>query len=129
TGQSYPIAESVRTGGANGRAAFSVSNNGILAYRSGSSLNALEMAWFDRSGKQIGPVGQPADWRGIALSPDEKRLAVHRHETPGGDIWLLDLLRSDAVTRFTFNAATHYGGALWSPDGSRVAYNGGQDMY
>jgi Tol biopolymer transport system component len=129
TGESFPIAENVRTGGPNGRSAFSVSDNGILTYRTGSSQNSLEMAWFDRSGKQIGPVGQPGDWRGTALSPDEKRLAVHRHETAGGDIWLLDFLRSDAATRFTFDAATHYSSPVWSPDGNRIAYNGGQDIY
>src|SRR5258708_1234182 len=87
-----------------------------------NSQSRLEMAWFDRSGKPIGPVGQPGDWRGTALSPDEKRLAGHRHETAGGDIWLLDLLRSDAATRFTFDVATHYSSPVWSPDGNRVAY-------
>jgi len=80
------------------------------------------MVWFDRSGKRLETVGPLTDTRGVELSPDQKRVAVHRHEVTGGDIWLMDLLRADAGTRFTFNTAQHYGAPVWSPDLMSVVF-------
>jgi hypothetical protein len=40
---------------------FSVSQNGVLAYRSGSSSNA-QLAWYTRDGNRLGTVGEPADY-------------------------------------------------------------------
>ena len=57
-GESFPIAERVEAGVVLGIAAFSVSNNGILAYGVGAGTAAgLQMAWFDRQGKQVEAVG------------------------------------------------------------------------
>jgi hypothetical protein len=36
-------------------------------------------------------VGPEAQYRGLSLSHDGKRVAAHRHETEGGDIWVTDL--------------------------------------
>jgi serine/threonine protein kinase/Tol biopolymer transport system component len=105
---------------------FSVSNTGVLVYRSGSAGVLGELVWYDRAGKLVGRVGSPGEYRGIALSPDGKRLAVHRHQEPGGgDIWLLDLDR-DSFTRFTSHAS-HNMEPVWSHSGRQLAFTSDRD--
>jgi len=43
---------------ADGTAAFSVSSNGVLAYRSGSKADVARLAWYDRKGKHLKSVGE-----------------------------------------------------------------------
>jgi Tol biopolymer transport system component len=107
---------------------FSASN-GVIAYVRGNSGAVLataptQLAWYDRGGKRIAVVGEPGPYRGLALSPDGKRIAMHRHEDEGGgDIWILDLERS-TLTRLTFGPG-HAFGPSWSPDGEVVLYTAG----
>ena len=99
-----------------------MSNNGILAYRNGSSLiENSQLAWFDRTGKLVEAVGKPGDYIGLDLSPDGKQIAVHRHDGDGGDIWLFDLSRRGTMLRFTFEASQDNSSPIWSPDGSHIA--------
>src|SRR5207244_2967073 len=50
----------------------------------------MKLTWVDQSGKTIETVGTAAPYIGPDLSPDGKRIAVHRHEGDGGDVWLLE---------------------------------------
>jgi Tol biopolymer transport system component len=79
------------------------------------------MTWVDRDGKPAGSVGPPAHYRGIELSPDGTRVASHRHEGAGGDIWVTDVSR-EATSRFTFDPSQDNSSPVWSPDGTRIAY-------
>jgi serine/threonine protein kinase len=122
TGESVPIAERVETGVAQGLAAFSVSTNGILAYGVGAgSAEGQQASWFDRQGKQLEAVGPAVNYRGLDLAPDGTRLAGHRHDGNGGDIWVTDLSRS-TTSRFTFDASQENSAPIWSPDGTRIVY-------
>ena len=71
-----------------GLAAFSVSANGVLTFRSAADA-ASQFAWFDRAGRLLETVGPPGNYRMPALSPDEKRLAYM--DVDGRDIWILDM--------------------------------------
>ena len=119
-GDSFPVAEQVGSFLALGF--FSVSANGVLAYRSGSFGGNPRLVWFDRGGKSLGTLGQPADYYGgLALSPDGKRVAVGELDQAGNrDIWLLDVTRG-VHTRFTFDALSAT--PIWSPDGTRLVFN------
>ncbi|MFN2482223.1 MAG: protein kinase [Pyrinomonadaceae bacterium] len=128
TGEAFPVAREVAANQSNARGMFSVSGDGVLAYRSGSVINN-QLAWFDRSGKRLETLSSLAA-RSFTprLSPDEKRVAIDRvdPQTPGNtDIWLLDLARGSS-TRFTFEAADE-GTPVWSPDGGSVAYYSARD--
>ena len=57
----------------------------------------------------------------VEPSPDGKRVAVQRPVNGNTDIWLVDAARG-VPTRFTFDPATD-GWFVWSPDGSRVAFD------
>jgi serine/threonine protein kinase/Tol biopolymer transport system component len=123
-GDPFPIAEQVLFFSTNGRAAFSVSENGVLAYRTGLKA-AAHMAWVDRAGRLLQSFGEPADYQDLSLSPDDTRVVVHRHESQGGGgLWLLDWKRGTA-SRFTFNS--HEEQSIWSPDGTRIAFASERD--
>jgi dipeptidyl aminopeptidase/acylaminoacyl peptidase len=119
-GDSFPVAEQVGSFLALGF--FSVSANGVLAYRSGSLGGNPQLVWFDRGGKSLGTLGQPADYHGgLALSPDGTRVAVGELDQAGNrDIWLLDVTRS-VHTRFTFDTLSAT--PIWSPDGTRLVFS------
>ena len=121
-GESLRVAEPLGYGNPPGYATFSVADSGVLAYVPGVSPNR-ELVWFDRSGKELGSVGEPWIYISPALSPDEKRVAVGVRDprAASADIWLVDLARG-IRSRFTFDPANETT-ARWSPDGSRVVFS------
>jgi hypothetical protein len=72
----------------------------------GKATGAVQLAWFDRSGKQLGLLGDQADYRNVRLSPDGKRASVVIIDPQSGraDIWIYEVA-SDRRTRFTFDPA------------------------
>ena len=126
-GDPTPIAEEVDRLGQGARfALFSVSQTGVLVYRSGSS-ETTQLIWFDREGKQLGTAGPPANYAVPWLSPDEKRVVFGRLEQQSGnaDIWIMELARG-TLTRFTFDPALDLS-PIWSPDGSRIIFASDRD--
>jgi Tol biopolymer transport system component len=121
TGEPFPVAEGVAYNIGISRGAFSVSENGVLAYcGGGGQIN--QPIWFDRGGKQIGSLGAPGTYFTLWLSPDEKRAVVDRVDPQMGpaDIWLFDL-SSGIPSRFTTDPAGD-SNPIWSPDGSRIVF-------
>jgi Tol biopolymer transport system component len=117
-GEPRPVAEGVSRAISN--AAFSVSANNVLVYRSGRLVNR-QLTWFDRGGVPIATTGGIHDFNGVHLSPDERRVAYHRHDgRPDGDVWIVDLARG-TTERFTHSAENN--APVWSPDGTRIVYN------
>ena len=111
---------------------FSVSRNGVLAFRPGSVTNPSRLTWFDRSGNVTGTLGDIGDYSNPALSPDGQRLAVCIRDSNGKrNIWVFDLARGSR-DRVTFEPADD-SNPTWSPDGSEIAYSsdrrGHRDMY
>ena len=63
-------------------------------------------------------MDQPAE---IQLSPDGRNVAFRRIVSGNADVWLLDITRG-VRRRFTSDAARDYE-AIWSPDGSHIAFS------
>ena len=122
TGEAVAVTEAVettwfRTG------VFSVSS-GALAYRTGAASGDLQLTWLDRHGTRLSTVGPPDQNAQVSVSPDGSRAAVRdaSFDQPG-DLWLLDLANGRR-TRLTF-LRTAYSRAVWSSDGRRIAFAGG----
>ena len=133
-GEPFPIAEQIQlsqTVPPNGF--FSASEHGVLAYQTGTGAAGSQLVWFDRSGKELGVLGEPAAYSDIELSPDGKQASVSVPEQSGRarDVWLYDVARG-LKTRLTFDAADELA-LIWSPDGSRAVFNsrrnGQLDLY
>ena len=110
-----------------GLVAFSLSNTGALAYGIGEAADAgFLLTWVDRAGKAVGTVGPEGPYRGVSLSPDGRQVATHRHDSGGGDIWLIDVARG-TPSRFTLDASQENATPAWSPDGKRIAFTSIRD--
>ncbi len=122
-GEPFPLAEQVGSWLAMGF--FSVSANGVLAYRKGAGAHGSQLVWFDRQGKALTALGPPGDYRsGPTFSPDRKRVAVDQTDpvAPAGsrEVWILDVVRG-VPTRFTFNAVQNTS-PVWDPKGTRLIF-------
>jgi eukaryotic-like serine/threonine-protein kinase len=100
---------------------FSASENGVLAFRSGTGKRQL--TWYDRSGRELEILSEARDYAGLALSPDGSRLAVSSRESDfllGWRIPVFDLVRrsSTAVTP----EPGDYHSPLWSRDGRAIFF-------
>jgi serine/threonine protein kinase len=123
-GDAIPIVEQVQYNLAlSDFAHFSVSENGILAYKPGARQAGSKLIIFDRNGKPMSSVGALDNYTGIRLSPDEQRVAaaIFDPQSRQHDIWLYELTRG-MKTRFTFGPASKRF-PVWSPDGNRLVFN------
>ncbi len=101
------------------RSGFSVSTQGVLAFHSGTAGGEIQLIRRDRSGKELGKIGEPGNFGSLSISPDGKRVAtdISGIET---DIWIYDVARG-AASRFTFGNGANVS-PIWSPDGQSIAY-------
>lgn len=128
TGDAVALAEEVGAT-TTGYAAFSVSRAGALVHAKPLVLPG-QLQWFDRTGRPLGAVGDPAEYLDFELSPDEQTLAIGRIEAGGltsADLWLLDLARN-VPTRFTTHPMND-ASPVWAPDGSRVVFRSNRQGY
>jgi DNA-binding winged helix-turn-helix (wHTH) protein/Tol biopolymer transport system component len=98
---------------------ISVSDTGALVIRTDPET-LTRLVWSDRSGSEMGKVGETGDYWSVAISPDDKSLLTLRHDgltgqfnvwTSSGDRGLLEpLANSEALT------------AHWSGDSSTIYY-------
>src|SRR4029453_17207456 len=81
-----------------------------------------QFVWLDRSGKELGTVGDAATEKGYpSASPDLGQLAFFSIVNGNVDIWLLDTRRS-VLRRFTDYVGVDLS-PVWSRDGKRIAFN------
>jgi Tol biopolymer transport system component len=122
-GPAVPVAEEVATQPIwPTDALFAASDTGVLVYQRGAPASTSELNWFDRSGSQLGAIGEPANYGGLSLSPDGKRLAVTVLSPSGAesDIWIYPTA-DGPPTRFTFDRSIELA-SVWSPDGRTIAF-------
>jgi eukaryotic-like serine/threonine-protein kinase len=106
-------------------AAFDATDN-VFVYRGGAP--DYQMAWHDRSGKQVARVGDPGWYSGLALSPGATHAALPRQNTSNRneqDLWVVDLGRN-TTSRLTSDAFPE-SVPEWSADGQSVFYASGHD--
>ena len=121
TGAPFPLVERIGREGSRYVSA-SVSENGTLVYARDESLAATQLTWFDRMGRTLDTIGDPARYIHLALSPDERHIAValETGSPVNRDIWIIDIGRN-VRSRLTTDPGTD-SAPVWSPDGTRIAF-------
>ena len=104
-------------------AAFSVSRNGVLAYRGAEATRSV--LWIQPTGQESAAEGLRGleDPENPRLSPDGRRLAL----VVADDLWVFDLGGRPPI-RLTFDRGDK-ASPLWSPDGQRIVYEGDGSLY
>ena len=120
-GEAFRIAEGVSTEGSRYVSA-SVSETGTVVYAPKGSQAAPQLTWFDRRGRVVGTLGEPAPYLSVALSPDERRVAVSlgTGNPENVDVWMIDTATS-IRSRLTADAGRDVS-PVWSRDGTRIAF-------
>jgi eukaryotic-like serine/threonine-protein kinase len=121
SGEPTTIADSVAFEPIYGIGAFSTSDTGVLAWRTGRAP-VTRLSWFDRSGHALGTLGSldQAGLSNLRLSPDDRRVAAERTLQNETDLWLLDSTHQTRLTRGSDASIARL--PVWSPDGGRIAF-------
>jgi dipeptidyl aminopeptidase/acylaminoacyl peptidase len=103
-----------------GWAEFAASD-GMLAYY---TYPPTSFSGFDRGGRQGAAVIALGSYDNYRLAPDGRRVAFSASDAHTGlsDLWIDEFARN-SITRVTADQGDH-GDAVWSPDGSRLAFFG-----
>jgi serine/threonine-protein kinase len=124
TGSPTPVSEDIFINRAQGRglAAFSVSDDGLLAYvPGGAAASENSLVWVDRQGRTEPLTAELGSYEWPRLSPDGKKVAVANRSIKGEiNIWILDTER-DTRSRLTLEGSNIL--PIWTPDGERVAFS------
>ena len=132
SGEPAPAAENVwRNLNTDGLTAFSVAEDGTLAFRRGGILKS-QLTWIDRQGRPLGTVGAPSVLGDMDLSRDDRRVLVDITD-PVRDVSAVYVIdAAAATTRVTLGAGNQSAG-LFSPDEKSFVFasdvKGAFDLY
>lgn len=105
-----------------GRAPFSASATGVLAFSTDAFGLPAILRWIARDGDVSSAINEPAKYFGFSLSPDGRQLAFSRvGSNDGPDLWLRNF-DTGVETQLTFDGSAYT--PRWSPDGSRLLFTG-----
>ncbi len=100
-------------------AAFSTSQNGVVAYRTGPTTIRQRLVWRGRDGRFLRAVGEPGSYMELFLSRDGKSAVVNQGNA-SGNLALVDFA-ANTISPITSEHPLVYDG-VWSPDSRTVAY-------
>lgn len=98
---------------------FSASQNGILAYRTGSPVARDRLVWHSRDGHIVRTAGEPGHYMEAFLSPDGISVAVNLGNAKG-NLGLLNLA-TNTMSQLTADGPIVYD-AVWSPDSRSLVH-------
>jgi serine/threonine protein kinase/Tol biopolymer transport system component len=106
-----------------GGAYFAAAQNGTLIFTPGGYARTLVRV--DRAGRRTSLTDERRGFRHPEISPDGRRVAVTVDPRPS-QVWVYDLTRRAGIPLATNG---HNLGPVWSPDGTRITYSSGLDIF
>jgi len=89
-GEPVVLASHIQGFTAPGAPFFSVSER-LLVYSQNAGARTTRMVWFDRSGKELGTVGEAGEYLSLGMAADGRTVVASRAEEPlPPDLWLFD---------------------------------------
>jgi len=101
------------------RTSFAVAGD-LLVWISPQTPSA-RLTWFNRTGRTLGTVAEAAPYVGIALAPDEQRVAATEVDAGRDRVSLTDLTRP-IHARLTTGNQPGEADPVWSPDSRELAF-------
>jgi serine/threonine protein kinase/Tol biopolymer transport system component len=121
SGEPVRIVDGVPVSGP-GRAPFSVSASGMVAWWPYSPGIPATLRWVERDGRASTAVATAAKYAGFDVTADGRQLAISRIGSLGEtDLWTRDLA-TGRETQLTFDGAAFV--PRWAPDGTRLIFTG-----
>ena len=119
-GEPFSIAGPIDYFFSTGRAMFTASRTGTLAYQSHKDVDRL--VWVDRAGHELGAVGADGGYLSVRLSPDGRMVLFARINPQNGtpDVWTFDLDRH-VYTRLTSDPGSE-AYPVWLPSGRGIVF-------
>jgi eukaryotic-like serine/threonine-protein kinase len=99
--------------------AFAATAGTLVYVPAGGATTSRSLLKVDRDGRVAPLIDARDGYEYPVLSPDGRRLAVMIGSDSGSDVWIIDVERGTR-TRFTAGGAAAF--PVWSPDGSKLAY-------
>ena len=84
SGDPVPIVEQLQVNPTSGTGAFTVSENGVLAYQTSTGGGGTTLAWFDRSGHKTSTLAEQSGYLDVELSHSANRVSVSKAGEGGG---------------------------------------------
>ena len=123
SGDPAPVAEDVwRNLNTDGLTAFSVAEDGTLAYRRGGLVQS-QLTWLDHQGQPLGTVGPPAILGDMDLSPDGRRVLVEIIGPRARHLRALRAGHRDGDDDAGELGAGNQVPGLYSPDGRQIVFS------
>jgi eukaryotic-like serine/threonine-protein kinase len=103
-------------------ATFSAVDTRALLVQKGGNVMASQLTWFDRSGKELGTIGEPAVYANPQIAVGGKAVAVDMTDAANlnTEVWTYNAQQGGAK-RLTFDGILD-AMPVWSPDGRRVVF-------
>jgi Tol biopolymer transport system component len=120
-GGPFAVADTVRYFLSTCAGAYATSAGGTLVYQPHGNLN--QMAWLDRTGRELGTLGSPGDYNDVSLASDGSKLLFSRSLPRIGtyDVWSYDIARG-TETRLTLSLDSDFKGR-WLAGGRSIVYS------
>ena len=122
-GEAFSVADQIRNN--SGRAGFSLSRTGTLAFRAGErGSQASRLVWLDRSGSLTPVVDELREYLHPRGSSDGRRALVEIRSDDANDVWVVDVGRG-TLTRLTLEGNSR--SPIWIPnaDAAEVSFSAG----
>ncbi|MGB6483978.1 MAG: protein kinase [Candidatus Acidiferrales bacterium] len=108
---------------------FSVAENGTVVYNPTVGATQSALIWYNRTGKELGQVGNVGVLANPSFSFDGTRLAVDMADAKANsvNVWISDF-KAGTNSPFTFDQAED-DDAVWSRDGNWIAFRTTKDAF